>query len=138
MYWTFNGTDTAFLSFPVSVTGVEQTFTVDLTTEAGEALSGVFLFVPTLSLAGVVKAKRSGESSFKDIGYYLDSSCSLGDIPAATTVSIDFSLTTPVGVGDGLLSIPIMIGFGEFHPVSSDQWDTDNLLWSENTPDLWE
>lgn len=138
MIWKFNDTQTASVSFPLVLSGVNEDFSVTLENDSAVPLTNVVLFTSFVDHLGVITAKKSTDSTYRTVGNFFDTACLIGDIEAESEVEIDFRINFPSDTPDALITLPIFVGYGDGFTVSGDQWDDDDEFWLDSEGDFWE
>lgn len=135
MYWKQGTYQTAAANLPFYITGTNFDATFTLVTEAGEDLTGVALLVSNADYEGYISAKRATDSEYLEIMGLGNPLCFLGDFATATETDIDFRVSLPSTLADGLIIISVVTAQNQTPPGAWPLgWST---LWGEGWPELW-
>lgn len=138
MYWRFGTETISAPTFPLHVIGTSIDMTFTLVTEGGEKLNDAYLFTARAEQAGILQAKLSCESTYKNIQGPFDATCYLGQIPADSETSIDIRIDFFEGSDEGYVVIPILLGHDDEARVPNTLFDDDWVeLWRDKWDELW-
>lgn len=138
MYWKKG--DNKIAAPTVLAYTIGQTYDMQLTlvTEAGEELTNAYLLVADGSFAGLMKAKKASESTYREIREAFNAECFLGDLASETGTVIDIRVEFPPGTADGYRIVPILIGHGDGtvlpNPFFVSDWP---VLWLDEWISVW-
>jgi hypothetical protein len=138
MYWK-KGHDKITTPTVLAYTiGESYDMQLTLVTEVGEELISAYLFVADSCFAGLLKAKRASELTYREIRQAFDAECFLGNVSAETETMIDIRVELPYGTADGYRIVPILIGYGDGVAVPNPLFDSDwPALWLGEWTGLW-
>lgn len=138
MYWKKGDNKIAAPTVLAYTIGEAYDMQLTLVTEAGEELTNAYLFVADGSFAGLMKAKKASESTYREIREAFNAECFLGDLAAQTVTVIDIRVEFPHGTADGYRIVPIAIGYGDGTALSNPLFISDwPVLWLDDWCSEW-
>jgi hypothetical protein len=140
MYWQRNNVKLATLTIPMLTMGEDFDSSLTLVTEAGEDLENVCLCCLNGADAGLIQAKKSTDTTYREVCGLLNSECFLGHIAASSETVIDFRVNFPVGTTAGVRMIPVKLFYGDLIEGPTTLWQVNLApLWSDfETIEFWQ